>query len=535
MSLVKNRIVHSPYPPLDIPECTLYDFIAEKLVEHAEKTAYIEGTETTSFAELLKLVRQFATGFQKNGVCRGDRVIVALNNTTDGLVAILSLMFSGCVLCFSSGPRTKQELVYHAKDAGVAYCLVDAYQLPMFVQHQEECNFKKIFVTRDTMGFVAITTFRRLPEMALEALRETDTKKALCAIAFMSGTTGDPKGVMLSQYSFVAGIQGLLAIKCVSEDDVCLNLWRLFSVSSVRVFLTMLCAGCTAVMVKPDSGSPKLMEQIRRHNVTAVCASATPMSALATDAYSMGEKLPTVRRTCSIGGTLLPSVLEKMRDVYQLLAVTHIYGMTEAAGCVLVPPIDALSLPFLGFAGPGVLIKVVDVDTKQLLPEGKNGHICCKIPSVMLGFLNKPEETREVLDPEGWLFTGDFGYYDAEGRVHYIDRLSDLVKCIGFHVPTAELEQVLLTVPEVGEAAVVGVPSVQYQDAPVAFIVTKPGMAASASLAERIKKRVEESCPKHMQLYGGVAFVEKLPKNDMGKVLKRELRKLALDPKTQKL
>nr|XP_054923647.1 uncharacterized protein LOC129383302 [Dermacentor andersoni] len=148
MSLVKNRIVHSPYPPLDIPECTLYNFIAEKLKKHAEKTAYIEGTETTSFAELLKLVRQFATGFQKSGVCRGDRVILALNNTTDGLVAILSLMFSGCVVCFSSGPRTKQELVYHAKDAKAEYCLVDADQLPMFVEHQKECNFKVRYYSR---------------------------------------------------------------------------------------------------------------------------------------------------------------------------------------------------------------------------------------------------------------------------------------------------------------------------------------------------------------------------------------------------
>lgn len=504
------------------------------LKKHAEKKACIEGTRTTSFTELLKLVRQFATGFQKNGVCHGDRVLLAVNNTTDALVAVLSLMFSGCVVCFCSGPRTKHELLYHAKDAKAEFCLVDADQLPLFVENQKECNLKKIFLTTDTMGFVAITSFKDLPEMPLETLRETDTKKALSAIAFTSGTTGDPKGVMISQYSFVAAVQGLLALNTVSEDDVAINLWMLFSISSVKVFMTLFAAGCTTVIVKPNSGSQNLMEEIRRHNVTTVCASAMPMSALANDAYSKGEKLPTVRRTCSIGGTLLPSTVEKMRDVYQLITLTHIYGMTEAAGCVLVPPIDTLTLPFLGYAGPSVLIKVVDIDTKQALPEGKNGQICCKLPSVMMGFLNKPEETRKVLDSEGWLLSGDCGYYDAEGRVYYIDRLSDMIKCIGCHVPTAELEQVLVGVPEVHEAAVIGVPSAQYQDAPVAFIVTKAGATASASLAEKIKKHVAESCPKHMQLYGGVVFVEKFPKNDMGKVLKRELRKLALDTNTKK-
>ncbi|KAL1419788.1 hypothetical protein MTO96_004700 [Rhipicephalus appendiculatus] len=374
-----------------------------------------------------------------------------------------------------------------------------------------------------------------MPEMALETALDRDTRKALCAVAFTSGTTGDPKGVMISQYSLVAGIMGIMAIKCASEEDVAINLWTLFSISSVRVYLALLAIGCTTVMVKPNIGSQKLMEEIRRHNVTTVCASASPMNALASDAYDMGEKMPTVRRTCSIGGMLPPTVVEKMRDVYQLVSLAHFYGLTEAAGCVLVPPIDALTVPFLGFACPDVLVKVMDVDTKEALPEGKSGQICFKIPSVMMGYLNKPEETRKALDSEGWFLSGDCGYYDTDGRVYYVDRLADMIKCIGFHVPTVELEQVLLNVPEVREAAVVGVPSAQYQEAPVAFVVTQPGTSGSSSLAEKIKKHVADSCPKHMQLYGGVVFVEDFPKNDLGKVLKRELRKLAMDSNTPKM
>ncbi|XP_077524649.1 uncharacterized protein LOC144136293 [Amblyomma americanum] len=535
MSLIKDRIVHSPYPDVEIPECTLYNFVAQALKKHGDKTAYIEGTKAISYAELLKMVRQFATGFQQSGVCRGDRVILALNNTTDGIIAILSLMLSGCVVCFCSGPRTKQELVYHVKDAKASFCLTDDESLASIVEQQSQCGFKKIFVSVDVPGYVSVSSFKQLPEMALETLQEGDTKKALCAIAYTSGTTGEPKGVMISQYSFVACIQNSLGIKCVEKSDIAMVLWVLISISSIRIFLNLMVLGCTTVVVKPKSGSKKLMEEIRRHNVSIVCASASPMSNLANDAHSQGEKLPCVRRTCSIGGSLLPSTVEKMRDVFQLVSLAHVYGLTEAAGSVLVPPIDALAVPFLGFACPNVVVKVVDTETRAPLPEGKGGEICFKIPSVMMGYLNKPEQTRKVIDSEGWVSSGDCGYYDAEGRVFYIDRLVDTVKCIGYHVPTAELEELIVTMHEVREAAVVGIQNTAYQDSPVAFVVLKEGVTAGQPLAQRIKKHVAERSPKHMHLYGGVVFLESLPKNNLGKVLKKDLRKMAVDSKTQRL
>lgn len=535
MSLVRDRIVHSPYPDVDIPECTLYSFVAQALKKHGDKTAYIEGTNTVSYAELLKMVRQFATGFQRNGVCRGDRVILALNNTTDGIIAILSLMLSGCVVCFCSGPRTNQELAYHVSDAKASFCLTDDESLASIVEQQSQCCFKKIFVSVDTPGYVSVSSFKQLPEMALEELHESDTKNALCAIAYTSGTTGEPKGVMLSQYSFVACVQNSLGINCAEKSDVAIVLWVLMSISSIRLFLNLMVLGCTTVVVKPKSGSKKLMETIRRHNVSFVAGSASPMTDLVCDAYNEGEKLPSVRRTCSIGGTLLPSTVETMRDVFQLVSLAHVYGLTEAAGSVLVPPIDALALPFLGFACPNVVVKVVDSKTGKALPEGKSGEICFKIPSMMMGYLNKPEETRKIVDPEGWISSGDCGYYDAEGRVFYIDRIVDTIKCIGYHVPTAELEDTIVTMAEVREAAVVGIQNTSYQDSPVAFVVLNAGASASPSLAERIKKHVAERCPKHMNLYGGVVFVESLPKNRLGKVLKKDLRKMAMDSKTHRL
>ncbi|XP_077524747.1 uncharacterized protein LOC144136359 isoform X3 [Amblyomma americanum] len=495
----------------------------------------IDGADTTSYAQLLSRLRQYATGFHKNGVRRGDRFIVAVDNSTDALISILALMFSGCVPCFSSGPRTTRELAYQVKDAGASFCLADIDNLASIIDEQPQCRFKKIFVTKETPGFVAVTSFRKLPEMALEDLREPDTKKALCAIAYTSGTTGDAKGVMVSQYSFVAAIESMKAMNCAEDKEVVIILWSLFSISAVRLFMDGLCIGATSVMVKPKLGTAKIMEAINKHKVTVVCASAAPMQRLVRDALNAGETLRSVTFACSIGGTLLESSVEQMRRVFDLRRLGHSYGLTEAAGVVLAPPVHDVTVAFLGYPCPGVRIKVVDVDTREALPAGKSGEICVKIPSVMMGYLNKPDATKQVLDPEGWLLSGDCGYYDEEGRVHYIDRLKDTIKCRGYHVPTGELEQVISSMAEVSEVAVVGVPCPQNQDAPLAFVVPQAPATGSAALAEKIKNHVAARTPSHMNLYGGVVFTDSLPRNEMGKVLKRELRKIAAAKDTVKL
>lgn len=535
MDLVKNRIVHSPYPDVEIPKCTLYEFLAAAMKKHGNKVAYVEGTRTTSYAELLKAVRRFAAGFRKNGMRQGDSVIVSASTTTDSVIAVLSILMSGCVACFASGPRTDKELIYHVKNAKAKFCLTDVDSLQTIMDNAKECCFQKIFTITEKPGFVGLNSFNVLPEMALEEVREVDTKKALAAIAFTSGTTGDPKGVMISQYSFIGAMLNLKEIKCIGESDVAINLWPLFMISSVRVFMTLLTIGCTTVLANPRSGSKNLIEEIRRHSVTSVCGTAAAVERLASDAYRVGEKMLCVHGTCSIGGSLLQSTVDKMRSVFDLVTLAHIYGLTEAASGVLVPPIDMLGLTFLGYACPNVLVKVVDINTKETLPEGQGGEICVKLPTVMMGYLNDEEATKKVLDHEGWLLTGDCGYYDKEGRVYFIDRIKDTIKCLGTHVPTAELEQHIKQVPEVCEVAVVGVPSPEYQDAPTAFVVLKENAMPSSTLARKIKQFVAERCPVHMRLYGGVAFVKSLPKNENGKVLKRELRAKAMDPDTPKL
>ncbi|KAL1481897.1 hypothetical protein MTO96_015213 [Rhipicephalus appendiculatus] len=452
MPLVRDHIVHSPFPDVTVPECTLYNYIARFLKQYADRTAFVEGEEGISYAFLQTRLGQYAAGFYKHGVRHGDRFIVAVDSSTDALISILALMFSGCVACFASGPRTAQELAYQVQDAQASFCLTDSDNLASIIDEQSQRRFKE--AARDEA----------------RDLQEKDTKKALCAIAYTSGTTGDAKGVMVSQYSFVASFESFKELNCAGEHEVLVVLWRMYSVSAIRLFMDALCAGATTIIVEPKLGNATIIEAIRKHNVTSLLASATPLQRLVRDVVSAGETLKSVNFVGSIGGTLPASAVEQMKNVFDLRKLAHTYGLTEAAGVVMVPQLSELTTAYLGYACSGVLIKVVDITTRKPLPAGKT--------------------TAQVLDSEGWLLSGDCGYYDEEGRVHYIDRLKDTIKCLGFHVPTPELEQLISSMAEVSEVAVVGVPSAEYQDAPIAFVVLNPSAVGNAALALKIKQHV---------------------------------------------
>ncbi|KAH8022709.1 hypothetical protein HPB51_001930 [Rhipicephalus microplus] len=548
MSLVRDRIVHSPYPDVTIPECPLYEYIARFLERHADRTAFVEGEEAISYAVLQTRLGQYAAGFYKHGVRRGDRFIVAVDGSTDALVSIMALMFSGCVACFASGPRTAQELAYQVQDADASFCLTDNENLAYIIEEQPQCRFKVVREELANVGLQPVCSLTEprvstiAPSPAPERFRRyrdpaqwrTQDDKPICFHCHGVGhisrycrfRTYPPRS-----FPGYRRDDNHRPLQYSARDDGPYN-------------------GTPATPVRRSSRSPsphdrRSSSKYIRNNiyicyrlfaqVTSLLASATPLQRLVRDVVEAGETLKSVSFVGSVGGTLPASVVEQMKNVFDLRKLAHTYGLTEAAGVVMVPRVTELSVAYLGYACAGVLIKVVDVTTRKALPAGKGGEICVKIPSVMMGYLNKPEATAQVFDSEGWLLSGDIGYYDEEGRVHYIDRLKDTIKCLGFHVPTPELEQLISSMAEVSEVAVVGVPSAEYQDAPIAFVVLKHSVVGNATLALKIKQHVAATTPSHMHLYGGVVFTDSLPRNAIGKVLKKDLRNIAADKNTIKL
>jgi len=175
----------------------------------------------------------------------------------------------------------------------------------------------------------------------------------------------------------------------------------------------------------------------------------------------------------------------------------------------------------LGVLLPNLRCKVVDVETGENLGHGQDGEICVKGPTVMKGYLNNPEATAQTIDSDGWLHTGDIGHYDEDEHFYIVDRVKELIKYNGYQVPPAELEALLISHPDIEDAAVIGIPNLEVGELPMAFVVRK----ANATLTEKdVEIFVDENVAPYKKLRGGVEFIDEIPKSLSGKILRRELK-----------
>lgn len=206
------------------------------------------------------------------------------------------------------------------------------------------------------------------------------------------------------------------------------------------------------------------------------------------------------------------------------------YGMSEMTLSTLVQLGKYMKAGSVGILRPGMYAKVIDTDTGKALGSHKSGEICFRGSQVMKGYIGNEQATRETIDRDGWLHTGDVGFYDEDGEFFIIDRLKELIKYKGFQVPPAELEALLLTHPVVKDAAVIGVPDERCGELPVAFIVRQDGGTVSE---QELMDYVAKVTSPAKRLHGGVHFVEEIPKNPSGKILRRFLRELVNKPKSK--
>ncbi|XP_076032850.1 luciferin 4-monooxygenase-like [Oratosquilla oratoria] len=225
-----------------------------------------------------------------------------------------------------------------------------------------------------------------------------------------------------------------------------------------------------------------------------------------------------------VGGAPVPTTAAEIlkRKVGHPLFFQEDYGMTE----IFLTHITPIGQEMIGFCGkqlPNVLGKVVDVSTGESLPANGVGEICIKTPAMMTGYLNRPEATSEIIDSEGWLHTGDIGFYNEEGYLKIVDRTKELIKVKGLQVSPSEIEDVLLQHEAVQDVGVVGIPDERLGEAPRAYIVLKKPVEEAA-----IHKHLEGRLATYKHLSGGVFFVNQLPKNPSGKLLRRELTKIAV-------
>jgi acyl-CoA synthetase (AMP-forming)/AMP-acid ligase II len=515
-------IFRGPFPQITIPEIPVSTYVLQHAREHGSKTALIDGPSgrTISYSELTDQISRVAASLAKRGFKKGDVFGILSPNLPEYAIAFHAVASLGGITSPVNPLYTDHEIAHQLKDAGARFLV----SVPQFLEKAtvaaRAANIEELFIfdepgsklERGTPFSSLLDSDGQVPEVFI------NPREDLVALPYSSGTTGLPKGVMLTHYNLVANMCQMEGLDYFTADDTLICVLPLFHIYGLVVVLNMgLSQGSTIVTVPRFELEP-FLELLQKYGVTL--AHLVPPIVLAlsknpvVDNYDL-SKLQTI----FCGAAPLDEHLT--RTCMQRLGcdVRQGYGMTETSPVTHSSPADPAQVKFgsVGVPAPNTECKVVDLESGETLEHNKEGEVCVRGPQIMKGYLNRAEATAATVDTEGWLHTGDIGYADADGHFFIVDRAKELIKYKGFQVPPAELEALLLTHPQVADAAVIPCQDDEAGEIPKAFVVLR-GEATATELIDFVATRVA-SYKKIRRL----EFIDKIPKSASGKILRRVL------------
>ncbi|MCX8103452.1 MAG: long-chain fatty acid--CoA ligase [Candidatus Bipolaricaulota bacterium] len=471
-----------------------------------------------SYRELSDWTSRFAGGLRALGLAPGDRFAVYLPNLPQFVIAIWGGFKAGCVPTPMNPTLKKREIVHQVTDSGAKLIIAPVFMLDEVAKAAEELPDLKVFVVGPGSAYPNFDELVKHPPTFVE--RDDDD---LALMPYTSGTTGKPKGVLLTHKNLSSNIQAVMRLmQAKGSGERLLVPIPMFHITGMTVLmLSPLSMGVTIYpMLRWDA--EQAMQLIQEHKITSMVCVPTLYIDLLHHPKVTQYDLSSLK-LCSSGGAKMPvPVIEAMHKKLGV-AVYEGYGLTETS------PVTHTNLaapkPKIGSIGwpiEGAECKIVDENNRRV-PVGQVGELCVRGPMVMKGYHNNPEATRQALDDEGFFHTGDLAYVDEEGYYYIVDRVKDMINVGGVKVFPKEVEHVLYEHPAVAECAVVGIPDERKGETVKAYIVLKPGYVPSDTLAEEI----QQHCLRELAAYKHpreIEFVQQLPKTASGKIQKYVLR-----------
>ncbi len=514
------------------------DRLLQRVQSDGAREAVATVTERASWQELGRLAERVAGGLLGLGVAPGDFVAVQLPNSLAYLAAWYGALLMGATVVPLNPRYQPNEIGYILADAQAVATIAFAPLAPALEGVRPKLPKLRHVLLADLSalsGVVDGPVVAPAPTMPFEAwvrgagptltpwrkeAAVPDSSPATCL--YTAGTTGRPKGALLTHAGLLWDIDSLLKVFSVTEADRILCVLPMFhSYAQMACVIASLATGCTLVTM-PQFRPDAVLETITRERITIFPGVPAFYGALLSAARPGSARSLGSLRLAVTGGAAMPlPVLQALEDVYGVLVLEG-NGPTEAGPVAYCNPERGVRKPgSVGLPVPGMRVRVVDADDQDL-PRGEVGEVLVQGPSVMRGYLNRPEETERTL-LGGWLHTGDLGRLDEDGYLFLVDRKTDLIIVGGLNVYPREVEEALLAHAAVAEAAVVGVPEEARGEQVVAIVVLREG--ASATPRELIRHcrllLAPYKCPRH------VLFQDQLSKNAAGKVEKLPLRVLA--------
>jgi len=531
---------------IQYPERSLGEVLRKSATEAPDRAAIIYFGTRLSFKELDGLVDKFGVALQDIGVKKGDRVAIYLPNVPQFVIAYYATLRIGGIVVALSPLYKDREIAHILKDAG-AKVLVAWDKLYPFVQAaRSETDVTEVIVTspRDYLPPIlrALSPLKGVKSYECAGARkmsdllakhhgqpkpvEINPKQDVALLQYTGGTTGIPKGAMLTHYNLIANVAQVKEWGSLRPgEDVHLSALPFFHIFGMTTAMNSPIYTKSTMILVPDARDiPSILSTIQKEKPTIFCGVPTLYNALIHRPDIGKYNLHSVR-SCISGASALPMEVQKKFENFTGGRLVEGYGLTETSPVTHCNPLDDPKKNRIGTIGIPVSdteAKVVDMETgTRDLPPGEAGELVIKGPQVMAGYWNKPNDNKVSLRG-GWFYTGDIASMDPDGYFRIVDRKKDMIDVSGYKVWPREVEERLYEHPAIMEAAVVGIPDSRSGEAVKAYVVLKQGYGGKVTGDE-----ITTFCKEKLASYKApkqVAFKDQLPKTPAGKVLRRELK-----------
>lgn len=492
----------------------------EKAAEHKDKTMFIFHGCEESYEAYHEKTSRMAAGLESLGLGKGDRVAIHFGNCMEIVESYFAVGKAGAISVPLNPMFTPREIKHVINNSEAKFLITSETFLPVIRELKHEMPSLDKVIVQGTQDDKDIVPYRKLYEEGNEKVDGLDVNPdSVAMILFTSGTTGTPKGAMLSHKGLIENAEVMVNTLgfLPSDRSLCvLPLYHLFA--TAFDLLQMMCAGASTVIIERFDAE-KACQFIEKYKVSVIIAVPTIFSYLINYAGRKKYDLTSLR-VGDTGGGPVPVALKIAFEKEVGMFLAESYGLTEASPVVCVErPERERRIGSCGLTLQGMETRVVN-SAGEDVPTGEVGELIVKGPNVMKGYWKMPEETANTVR-EGWLYTGDLVRKDEDGYVYIVDRIKDMIICGGFNIYPKEIESVLYSHNAVLEAAVTGVTDEVKGEIPKAHIVLKSGEKVT-------EKEMSTFCRKNLAAYKVprvIKFVDSLPKTATGKIRKIDMRK----------
>jgi acyl-CoA synthetase (AMP-forming)/AMP-acid ligase II len=486
--------------------------------ELGDKPALIDGPtgRTLTYKQLADAISIVAYNLSQRGFRKGDVCGILSPNCPEYAVAFHAVATLGGIVTPINPLYTRFEVGHQLRDSGARFMVTVPSCAEKVLEAGQKGCVEEVFVFGSLPGATSFDEL--LVDNGRAEQVEIEPREDLITLPYSSGTTGLPKGVMLTHYNLVANLRQMEGLCYFYETDTLICVLPLFHIYGLVVVLNMgLYSGATIVLM-PRFELESFLQATQDYEVTLSHLVPPIVLALSKHPIVDNYKLPKLHTIFSgaapLGEDLTRACMDRLG-----CSVRQGYGMTETSPVTHSSPAPPWPVKFgsVGVPAPNTECKIVDLETGAQLGAGERGEVCVRGPQIMRGYLNNPEATARTIDLENWLHTGDIGYFDEDGHFFIVDRAKELIKYKGFQVPPAELEAVLLTHPSIADAAVIPYPDDEAGEVPKGIIVLR-----EPAEPEAIMEFVAERVAPHNRIRQ-LEFVDKNAKSPSGQSLRRVL------------